>query len=160
MTRCRPGAIAFALASARNTIIPEHIIVFVIYSLGVTLAGNSQAMRRETSLPQNCCCSSRIKSAARIAKRVGLNLDPSARPLRTSTSSPSPMSGCKTRMRIFLEFSFNRSHSFPVIPFSCTILLRVFSQLFVLVCSFWYAATVGSRFARTPRRRYTDISSD
>ena len=25
--------------------------MFVIYSLGVTLAGNSQAMRRETSLP-------------------------------------------------------------------------------------------------------------
>ena len=33
--------------------VTEHIIMFVIYSLGVTLAGNSQAMRRETSLPQN-----------------------------------------------------------------------------------------------------------
>ena len=31
--------------------VTEHIIMFVIYSLGVTLAGNSQAMRRETSLP-------------------------------------------------------------------------------------------------------------
>jgi len=77
MTRCRPGAIAFALASAlncrqapaaitrkgydalpawcdciRSRLGPEHIIMFVLYSLGVTLAGNSQAMRRETSLPQ------------------------------------------------------------------------------------------------------------
>ena len=37
----------------RSRVGPEHIIMFVIYSLGVTLAGNSQAMRRETSLPQN-----------------------------------------------------------------------------------------------------------
>ena len=35
----------------RSRVGPEHNIMFVIYSLGVTLAGNSQAMRRETSLP-------------------------------------------------------------------------------------------------------------
>ena len=46
----------------RSRVGPEHNIMFVIYSLGVTLAGNSQAMRRETSLPHNArsACGTRV----------------------------------------------------------------------------------------------------
>ena len=44
---------ARCVRSMRFRVGPEHNNVFVIYAVDVTLAGNSQAMRRKTSLPQN-----------------------------------------------------------------------------------------------------------
>ena len=43
---------ARCVRSMRFRVGPEHNNVFVIYAVDVTLAGNSQAMRRKTSLPQ------------------------------------------------------------------------------------------------------------
>ena len=42
---------ARCVRSMRFRVGPEHNNVFVIYAVDVTLAGNSQAMRRKTSLP-------------------------------------------------------------------------------------------------------------
>ena len=65
----------------RSRVGPEHNNMFVIYSVDVTLAGNSQAMRRETSLPHKLTLRILIKAYAAfeqaqklIEKSVGMRV--------------------------------------------------------------------------------------
>jgi len=73
----------------------------------------------------NLTFSSRMRSAAKIAKSVGLSLHSYGRPLSTSTSFLAVIRGRSTRIRVLREFSFGNLHIFPVIPLS-----------FRIICSF------------------------